>query len=86
MFKAVVAALVFSLCLSSRRRRMASASLLPICQSVMPAPVEAPSSWYLRGDIGVGNVQPMASTIWPNPLNNPSNFTIQSVGMQDQAF
>ena len=53
---------------------------------VMPAPVEVASSWYLRGDIGVGSVQTTGVDYLPNPLNNPNNFTIQSVTLQDQTF
>jgi opacity protein-like surface antigen len=53
---------------------------------MMPAVVEAPSSWYLRGDIGVSNMQVSSVDYLPNPLNNANNFTIQSVALQDQAF
>ena len=53
---------------------------------VMPAPVEVPSRWYLRGDIGVGVVSVQSVDYLPNPLNNPNNFTIQSTSFQDQAF
>ena len=53
---------------------------------VMPAPVAPVSSWYLRGDVGVGAVHADGVTYLPNPNNNPSDFTIQSVGIGDQAF
>jgi opacity protein-like surface antigen len=58
----------------------------PMVPVIMPAPVLPESSWYLRGDIGVGSVQ-VNSVQWiPNPLNNPTDFTIQSVALQDQVF
>ena len=53
---------------------------------IVPAPVEAPSSWYLRGDVGVGLMQTTNVDFLPNPANNFVNFTIQSVALQDQAF
>ncbi|HXL66120.1 MAG TPA: outer membrane beta-barrel protein [Xanthobacteraceae bacterium] len=53
---------------------------------VLPAPVAPVSSWYLRGDIGVGAVHANGVDYLPNPNNNPSDFTIQSVGIGDQAF
>ena len=53
---------------------------------VMPAPVEPVSSWYLRGDVGVGAMHADGVTYLPNPNNNPSDFTIQSVGIGDQSF
>jgi opacity protein-like surface antigen len=53
---------------------------------VMPAPVEVESRWYLRGDLGVGAVSVDSVDYLANPLNNPNNFTIQSVALQDQAF
>ena len=91
MFKAAVAALIFlvvplasaSAADMAQQPPMMPAQVMPI---VMPAPIEAPSSWYLRGDIGVGNLQTTNVDYLPNPLNNPSNFTIQSVGLQDQVF
>jgi opacity protein-like surface antigen len=54
--------------------------------AVIPAPVPIESRWYLRGDIGVGSVSVDSVDYLPNPLNNPSNFTIQSVALQDQVF
>ena len=91
MFKAAVATLIFlvvplasaSAADMAQQPPMMPAQVMPI---VMPAPIEAPSSWYLRGDIGVGNLQTTNVDYLPNPLNNPSNFTIQSVALQDQVF
>jgi len=93
MFKAAVAALIFSVMpfASALGADMAQQPpYMPQPMQVMPvmmaAPVQAPSSWYLRGDIGVGNLQTTNVDFLPNPLNNPSNFTIQSVALQDQVF
>ena len=91
MFKAAVATLIFlvvplasaSAADMAQQPPMMPAQVMPI---VMPAPIEAPSSWYLRGDIGVGNLQTTNVDYLPNPLNNPSDFTIQSVALQDQVF
>jgi opacity protein-like surface antigen len=58
----------------------------PVMPIMMPAPVEAESRWYLRGDVGVGAVQSAGVDWQPNPLNNFTDFTIQSFGMGDQAF
>ncbi len=86
MFKAAVAALVFVVVPFASALGADMPQQPPPMQVVMPAPVEAPSSWYLRGDIGVGNLQTMNVDYLANPLNNPSNFTIQSVALQDQVF
>ena len=89
MFKAAVAALVFvvvplaSALGADMPQQLPPMQVIPV---VMPAPIEAPSSWYLRGDIGVGNLQTTNVDYLPNPLNNSSNFTIQSVALQDQVF
>jgi opacity protein-like surface antigen len=53
---------------------------------IMPMAAEPESSWYLRGDVGVGSVSVGSVDYLPNPLNNSSDFTIQSVALQDQAF
>jgi opacity protein-like surface antigen len=82
MYKAILAALIASaLPLAS-----ALAADMPPPPIVIPAPVEPVSSWYLRGDVGVGAVHTSGVDYLPNPNNNPSNFTIQSVGLGDQAF
>ena len=92
MFKAAVAALIFSIVpLASALGADVAQPYIPAPQMqvipvMMPAPVEAPSSWYLRGDIGVANLQTTTVDYLPNSLNNPSNFTIQSVALQDQVF
>lgn len=52
---------------------------------VAPAQVEQ-TGWYLRGDIGVGALQATGMQYLPTPLNNPSNFAIDSFGMGDQIF
>jgi len=64
---------------------MPAPQMVPM-QVVVPAPIEVPSRWYLRGDIGVGVVTVNSVDYIPNPLNNPNNFTIQSVTLQDQVF
>jgi opacity protein-like surface antigen len=53
---------------------------------VMPAQVQPVSSWYLRGDVGVSAVHADGVNYLANPANPPSDFTIQSVGIGDQAF
>ncbi len=91
MFKAAVAALVFSVvplasALGADMAQQPPYQPMQVMPVMMPAPLEAPSRWYLRGDIGVGNLQTTNIDYLPNPLNNPSNFTIQSVALQDQTF
>lgn len=85
MHKAIVAALIAAAIplASALAADMAPPPPQPV---FIPPPVEPVSSWYLRGDIGVGAVQQASVDYLPNPLNNPSNFTIQSVGLGDQAF
>jgi len=88
MLKAAAAALIL-LAVPSADALAADMPQFPpqqVVPMIMPAPVETESSWYLRGDIGVGNMQTQSVDYSPNPLNNPNNFTIQSVALQDQMF
>jgi opacity protein-like surface antigen len=86
MYKAVLAAVVASVAPITGALAADMTPPAPPMQYVVPAAVEAPSSWYLRGDIGIGMVQASGVDYLPNPLNNPNNFAIQSVDLQDQAF
>jgi opacity protein-like surface antigen len=88
MLKAAAAALIllavpFAGALAADMPQLPPPQVVPM---IMPAPVEVESAWYLRGDIGVGNMQSTSIDYLPNPLNNPSNFTIQSVSLQDQVL
>jgi opacity protein-like surface antigen len=65
---------------------LASAFAADMPVPVIPPPVEPVSSWYLRGDVGVAAVRSSGVQYLPNPNNNPSDFTIQSVNLGDQAF
>jgi opacity protein-like surface antigen len=88
MLKAAAAALILLAvpladALAADMPQLPPQQVMPV---IVPAPVEVESAWYLRGDIGVGNMQSTSVDYLPNPLNNPSNFTIQSVSLQDQVF
>jgi opacity protein-like surface antigen len=90
MHKAIAAALIAFVCplASAFAADVAQPPPMPVqaMPIVVPAIAEPVSSWYLRGDIGVGNLSTASVNYLPNPLNNPNNFTIQSVTLQDQTF